>query len=418
MPPRFDILIPDVNGILRGLSAPLTEAEQLLESGTSWPSSLFSSRFDGTVVEESGYGLAIGDPDFSVRAVPGSAAPVLWHSDGEGQQALFSMFYPSGEPFQLDPQHALGKVIERLAADELTSVAAPEFEFYLHKNNAFDAMDGRQGVSDLYSVDEINRQNGFLSRLHHYAAGQQLALGNIISEYGPGQWEVNLQHTETMRAVLEGILLRRLVRVCAAEEGKQATFMAKPYGDSSGSGMHIHISLWKAGKNCFSDDEVIRQAVAGILAISAEAMAFFAPYDNSYRRLMPGSYAPCAATWGYEDRSVMVRIPRASTDKEKRLEFRLCGADVNPVLVAAALLSGIHWGISRQLTLPAEPAGDDISLPLSWRSGLDALASAKILPQYFSEEFLSNYLCVKESEWRHHRGYVSDYDKHFYGTVI
>lgn len=422
MPPRFDVLIPDTNGILRGLSAPAAAAEQLLSAGTSWPSSLFSSRFDGSVVEESGYGVSIGDPDFSILPVKDSTVPVPWHANGEGRQALFRMFYPSGEPFQLDPQHALQKVIDCLAGEGLTGILATEFEFYLHKNNAFDTPDGARGIPDLYSTDEISRQNGFLSRLHDYAVRQQLALGNVISEYGAGQWEINLKHTESMRAVLEGILLRRLVRVCAAEEGKGATFMAKPYAGSSGSGMHIHISLWKDGKNYFADETILQHAVAGVLAISAEAMAFFAPYDNSYRRFMPGSYAPCEATWGHENRSVMVRIPSAATDDEKRLEFRLCGADVNPLIVAAALLAGIHWGLSQRLSAPAEQMGGQSSgaaaLPLSWRSGLDALRSASILPRYFDENFLANYLCVKENEWRHHRGYISDYDKQFYGRVI
>ena len=93
--PRFEILIPDLNGILRGLSAPPGDADKLLAANNvSWPSSLFSSRFDGAVVEESGYGLSIGDPDFPLCAVAGSTAPVPWHNGSGGQQALYCMHRP------------------------------------------------------------------------------------------------------------------------------------------------------------------------------------------------------------------------------------------------------------------------------------------------------------------------------------
>lgn len=465
MSPRFEILLPDINGIMRGLSAPLADAAGLLEKPVSWSSSLFSSRFDGSVVEECGYGLSVGDPDFPLRAVPGSEAPIPWQQGEEdseeggeyGRQALYRMYRPGdggaggeggdeGAPFELDPQHALQAVLDIMKKDGLNSILATEFEFYLSlpddlsggqndgrnsQNNtlaspgfgsALGAPDGKAGSSDLYSLREVHRQEEFLSRVTRYAAAQNLPAGNIISEYGAGQWEVNLHHTDAMRAVLDGLLLRRLVHCTAAQCGKRATFMAKPYGESSGSGMHMHISLWKDGKNCFADEKVLRAAIAGTLAVTREAMAFFAPYDNSYRRFLPGSYAPCEASWGRENRSVAVRVPMAATDGEKRLEFRLCGADVNPILAAAALLAGIHWGISRQLAAPppheSGGAGGGDSVPLSWREALDVFAGARILPDYFDERFLANYLCVKENEWRHHRTHVSDYDRLFYGREL
>ncbi|MCH9757575.1 MAG: glutamine synthetase family protein, partial [Proteobacteria bacterium] len=337
------------------------------------------------------------------------------------RQAIYRMFRPSGEPFELDPQQALQAVLARLQQEGLSAILATEFEFYLTET-ATENPDGKKGFADLYSLDEINRQGPFLSLLTEYAAAQNISTGNIISEYGAGQWEVNLAHKEAMRAVLEGILLRRLVRAAAAQCGKRATFMAKPYGDSSGSGMHIHLSLWREGKNCFADETILLQAVAGVLAITNEAMAIFAPYDNSFRRFLPNSYAPCVANWGRENRSVAVRLPQAATDAEKRLEFRLCGADVNPILVAAVLLAGIDWGIRQQLTPPpaheSGTADGGEGVALCWRAALDNFANARILPQYFDERFLANFLCIKENEWRHQRAHISDYDRQFYGRVL
>lgn len=419
--PRFDLLIPDVNGIWRGLSAPLEESERLLRDPLTWSSSLFSSRFDGSVVEETGHGIRAGDPDFILRAVSGSEAAVPWYGGGGGKQAVYAMYRPSGEPYELDPQHVLQGVLARLAADGLDSVLATEFEFYLTERDSGEA-DGKSGFSDLYSVDEIERQAPFFDLINDYAAVQGLELGNIVSEYGAGQWEINLAHKAAARAVLDGLLLRRLVRACAGLCGKRATFLAKPYGDASGNGMHIHLSLWKDGRNCFSDERVLLQAVAGILAVIPQAMAFFAPYDNSYRRFLPDSYAPCEASWGRENRAVAVRLPLSADESGRRLEFRLSGADVNPILVAAALLAGAHWGIREGLTPPPEQTSGAVSgnapVPLTWRAALDELSQADILPHYFSGQFLSNYRCIKENEWRHHRRHVSDYDRDFYGRVI
>ena len=286
----------------------------------------------------------------------------------------------AGEPFELDPQHVLRGVIDILQKDRLNSILATEFEFYLI--NETDQPEGKSGFCDLYSISEINRQSEFINRIIEYSAAQNIPIGNIISEYGAGQWEVNLAHCEAMQAVREGVLLKRIIYAAAQQSGKRATFMAKPYSDASGSGLHIHISLWKDGKNCFADETLLLQAVAGILAITNEAAALFAPFDNSYRRFVPGNYAPYEASWGHENRSVAVRLPVADTDAEKRLEFRLCGADANPILAAAALLAGIHWGIARQLTPPVACTGSEAcrssnTVPLSWRAALDALSSAE-----------------------------------------
>lgn len=421
MSPRFEALIPDANGILRGLSAPMAEGRRLAEDGMSWSSSLFSSRFDGAVVEESGYGLAAGDPDFGLRAVPGTDAPVPWHGQGGGRQALFCMYRPDGEAFALDPQHALAAILQKMQKDGLNGILATEFEFYLTRQET-GAPDGEEGFADLYSLDEIHRQSGFFARVADYAKVQRVGVGNVIAEYGAGQWEVNLHHTHAMRAVLEGVLLRRIVRAAARQCNQNATFMAKPFAGSGGSGMHIHISVWKDGENVFADETILLRAVAGVLAIVREAMVFFAPFDNSYRRLLPGSYAPCDVSWGRENRSVAVRLPRAESDGERRLEFRLCGADVNPILAAAALLAGIHHGLTGELTPPppreAEAGGEDETVPLTWRAAIDEFAAARILPRYFSEAFLANYLCIKENEWRHHRAYISDYDTRYVGRVV
>ena len=419
--PRFEVLIPDLNGIFRGLAAPLADADSLL-AGVPWSSSLFSSRYDGAVVEETGRGLSCGDPDYPCHVVAGTQVPVPWRADT--QQAVFAMMQPNGKPYAMDPQHLLTSLVACLEQDGMTPILATEFEFYLGRDN-FNQADGQAGFSDLYSFNEIQRCAPFLDTVATAARQQGVPMGNIISEYGAGQWEINLQHTTAFRACLNGLLLRRIVRACAASCGKEATFMAKPFGGASGSGMHMHLSLWKEIKgqktNLFANEETLMNAVAGVLAVCGEGMAFFAPYDNSYRRFMPGSYAPTTANWGRENRAATVRLPNAKKHAECRLEFRLCGADVNPMLAAAVMLAGVHYGIANKLQPP--PSVDESTdaaaeFSMDWRSALNALKAAKVLPPYLGDDFLSNYLAVKESEWRHHRAHISDYDRLFYGRVI
>lgn len=413
-PERFEVLIPDLHGIFRGSLLPREDfAEEI-----SWASSVFSGRFDGSVAEECDYSFRNGDPDYPCRLHPGSDVPVPWRK--KTRQGIYFMRAPDGAPFAMDPWTVLAGVLQKFTADGITPILATEFEFYLG-NDTLQERDGRAGVADLYSVDEVARREKLLLQITAAAAAQNVPTANIVSEYAAGQWEINLRHAPAADACLHGLLLRRIVRAVAAQNGQRATFMAKPYSGASGSGMHIHLSLWKDNKNIFADDKLLQNAVAGALQICNEGMAFFAPWGNSYRRFVPGSYAPLSAGWAAENRAAAVRLPRAKTDAEKRIEFRLCGADANPVLAAAALLAGIHHGLQSESTPPPEqqgatPAG--APLPPTWRAALDALATAKILPKYISPKFIRHYAKVKESEWRHRRAYVCDYDKHFYGWVV
>lgn len=418
---RFEILISDLNGIFRGSSLPLADAPPEADApkgGIRWPASLFSSRFDGAVVEECDYSLRCGDPDYPCVMLAGTEAPVPWR--GDNRQGVFVMHRPDGAPFLMDPWHVLARVLRRFADERISPTLAIEFEFYLADETLTEA-DGQTGMSDLYSVDELARRGEFLSAVTDAAAKQGVPSGNILSEYGAGQWEVNLVHTDAASACLHGLLLRRIVRACAAAIGKRATFMAKPYSRMAGSGMHIHLSLWRDGVNLFADESVLHNAVAGALSVCGEAFAFFAPWENSYRRFMPGGYVPLTAGWAQENRAAAVRLPHADADGERRLEFRVCGADANPLLAAAALLAGAYDGMQKQTPPPPQQKGDVAAgapLPQTWRAALERLAAAEILPEYFDADFLRHYSLVKESEWRHQLAHVSDYDRLCYGRVM
>ena len=405
----FDVIIADINGIWRGLQTPIKDADDLLKSGVSWPRSLYAMRFDGGVTEETGLGIATGDPDYPCTIIDNTHVPMLWRKDG--MQAAAEMRTAEGDPFFADPRAVLAGVLARLRADGLQPVMAAELEFYLTDDHA-------SPMSELYSLDATARCEDFFDLLRRSAQAQNIALGASISEYAPSQFEVNLRHGEPMRACVEALLFRRLVRECARATGRYANFMAKPKTGCPGSGMHFHMSMQDAkGQFCFAQTDVLMAAVAGSLKTATEAMAFFAPFGNSYRRFVPEMYAPTFACWDHENRNAAIRLPRADASSAIRLELRTPGADANPYLVAAAFLAGAHYGMTRNLR-PPKPMSSAGTFPATWHAALSSFARAKILPEYVDKKFLRLYHQIKTDELRRETAHITDYDRNFYGRVL
>lgn len=414
-PPRLEVIIPDLHGMIRGLSTPLTDKDNFLTGqGLTWPHSLFTSRFDGGVSEGGARGIIHGDPDHPIHYVDGSWQPVPWQAGDE--QAVFAMSLPDGQLDLLDPRHLLAHVVQKLQQDGITAQVACEFEFYLlDKNND---LVGNAPFSDLYSLEAPANERAFLSAVSEHCQQQAIPIGNIIAEYGSGQWEINLHHTDPLTACLQGILFRRLIRCTARAHQLNATFMAKPFAAQSGSGMHMHISLWQGDKNLLADPQKLQQAVAGALAICPESTLFCAPFANSYQRFLPNNYAPIANNWGHENRNTTIRVPRDDSDNATRFELRLPGADCNPYLIAASLLAGAHWGLCNDATPPPENTPHPQALPATWHAAIESFAQATILPQYLPLEFTHNYLHVKKDEWARQRVHRVDYERNFYSRII
>jgi glutamine synthetase len=196
----------------------------------------------------------------------------------------------------------------------------------------------------------------------------------------------------------------------------------------AGSGMHIHLSLLDgAGRNIFDGDggeanPALRQAVAGLRCSMADAMLIFAPHQNSYRRFMPGSYAPMAAAWGYDNRGVALRVPETA-GPGARLEHRVSGSDANPYLLAAAVLAGVLDGIARGAD-PGEPVGlevgpdDGAPLPLSWAMAEQAFAGSDFVADWLGPEFRHVFAAIKRQERAALLARVSDVEHAAYLRVV
>jgi glutamine synthetase len=408
-----DLILPDLAGIARGKRFVADAFDAALSGGLGFSSSVYGMDSTGANVAASGMIWERGDADLPCLVDPTSLAPVPWRAGGA--QALAGLGEEDGRPHFADPRAVLKRVAARFEEQGLTPVCALEIEFYLldgrRDEKGLPRVARQQGdgeVTDcgaVYGLDPLDAQDGFLARLRDYCAAQELPAKGAISEYAPGQFEINLGHVaDPLLAADHCFLFKRAIKAAAQAEGLQATFMAKPFADRASNGLHVHISLVdRQGSNRFAADEAaLHHAIGGLQATMAEAMLLFAPNANSFRRLRPLSYAPTAPTWGHNNRTVALRIP-AGAPAARRIEHRVAGADANPYLVVAAVLAGIHHGLTERLDPGAPITGNayaevEPSLPLSWDRAIDALAAARIVPDYLGAEFCRLYRVCRAAE--------------------
>jgi glutamine synthetase len=404
-----DLILPDLAGIARGKRLRADAFERAIETGLTFASSVYGIDAGGKNVDASGLIWEEGDADRPCLIDWTTLAPAPWRAGGA--QVLAGLGAHAGGPFFADPRWILRTVAGKFQALRLRPVCALELEFYLLEESSLRRAGGvprapRDATpGQVYGLAPLDEHEAFLSRLADFCAAQDLPAKSAVSEYAPEQFEVNLGHVpDPLRAADHAFLLKRAVRAAARADRLLATFMAKPLPRQSASGMHVHVSLVdEDGANLFARDErALGHAIAGLQATMAESMLLCAPNANSYRRLRPLSYAPTAPTWGHNNRTVALRIPTGNA-ASRRIEHRVAGADANPYLVLAAVLAGIHHGLSCKLAPDAPITGnayDQVapSLPLRWDRALETFAAASVLPEYLGEKFCQLYGACRAAE--------------------
>jgi glutamine synthetase len=313
-------------------------------------------------------------------------------------------------------------VIYRFKEFDLTPVIACELEFYLvdRQRGADGALQPpaspvtgyRPWDIQVYGLRELDDFDPFFRDLYAACDVQGIPVETAISEYAPGQLELTLRHRpDALRATDEAIMYKRAVKGVAIKHGVEATFMAKPFSDIAGSGMHLHVSLAdRNGRNAFASEapegtELLKLSVGGMQALLEESMAVFAPNANSYRRFRANSYAPVAPTWGINNRTVSFRVP-AGPAPTRHIEHRVCGADANPYLAVAALLAAIHHGVKNRLDPGAPIVGNGyaqaaemgVKLPDNWFKALDLFEASALMKDYFGPDFHRVFVAVKRAE--------------------
>jgi glutamine synthetase len=419
----FEIMLPDLGGGLRGKWINRDKIHKAVAGELKLPAS--SVVFDAWGRDVEAWIAAGGDGDGFCEADVGTLARVPWITRPTGQ-VLMSMREADGSPCALDPRFVLRNILQRFAQRGLTPVLATEMEFYLlgpdsdslgrPRHTQSDRVGGQLHAGQTYGLDTMADMAPVMHAIRDACKVQQLPVDALIKEGAPSQYEINLLHcADALRACDQAVMLRRLIRGVARSHDLRATFMAKPFGDLAGNGMHVHCSvLDAAGKNVFDDGTaagtpLLRQAIAGCLASMQDCMLLFAPHLNSYRRLRRGTHAPEAPCWGYENRTVSVRVP-ADQPVATRIEHRLAGADAHPHLVVAAILAGMLHGLERALQPPPPVAGnayDQVprTLPRYWPEAVARFRTSGFVAEYFGAEFQRVFTLMKEQE-------MQEFDRH------
>lgn len=416
---RFvDLICLDIPGHFYGKRYPIEMLEKVAAgSALKLPQNCVLLGAQGGLYEIGDYCFHDGDPDAPRRLIPGTLKYVNWEKQPLGQMLISSD--GTEAPIEFEPREVLARVVERLAGKGIRPVVAFELEFYLFDKALKDGLpqfprDDLSGDADdqpNMHIERLSRFSEVLDDMTETAREQGVEATVITAELGPGQFEINFAHCEDpLQAADWSALFCRSTRGVALKHGHRASFMAKPYLQYPGSGMHIHVSLYDAaGNNLLVQDQQqpLRHAVAGCLDLLPQLMPIYAPNHNSYRRFGAMVNSASKASWGYEDRDACVRIPE-SDERNLRLEFRLPGADANPYLVLAALLVSIEQGLEARRE-PIAPLNDDrasgIDFPTDMLEAVRQMRTSAAVNAGLGEEFVMVYC---ENKRQDHLAFLHD----------
>ena len=424
---EVECILPDITGVARGKILPkdkfISEPEMRL------PEAVLLQTVTGEFPADEM--LDLTDPDMELRPDPDSLRVVPWAVDPTAQ-LIFDCFSPDGAPVETAPRNVLRRVLKLYEELGYTPVVAPEMEFYLISPNPDPDIPlippvGRTGRSEFgrrsFSIDAVNEFDPLFEEIYDYCHAQNLEVDTLIHEVGAAQMEINFLHGDALDLADQVFLFKRTVREAAFHHKMYATFMAKPMEGEPGSAMHIHQSLTdnKTGKNAFSNDdgspsELFFYFIAGLQRYLPEAMPFFAPYVNSFRRLTKYTAAPTNVEWGYDNRTVGLRVPRSSP-AGRRVENRLPGVDCNPYLVLACSLACGLLGIQQKLQPTAPMTTNAYELPFQFpvtpEESIERLRACTDIQEILGKRFVEMYIAVKESEISEYFRVISPWERKF-----
>lgn len=364
--------------------------------------------FDGSSV--SGY-ANVNSSDLVLRPIASDPLSALW--DDSMVIVPCGVYETSGQPHQCDPIHVLSRVTADVLRYGYKLVAGFELEFFLVKKEGESISPADNGgyLSSCPSDGGWHVRRECIKALNHMG----VATTTHHHEVARGQQEIGLRHGDAERTALSLMLTKHVISEISHKYGLIATFMAKPFGDMNGSGMHIHQSLWTEDmqSNLFASEKpseistIGEYYIGGLLKHAGALSAVVAPTVNSFKRLVPGFEAPTRIAWGPKNRTSMLRIPHFNgSPSAARVEFRCSDPTASPHLALAAIIAAGMDGIHLQ-TSPPESTEKDLfhektdvkSLPDSLDSALDELESSSIMHTKLGTRVLQEFLRTKRKEW-------------------
>ncbi|MBB4660550.1 glutamine synthetase family protein [Conexibacter arvalis] len=410
---------PDLNGVLRGKALSARQFADAVHRDAVGITDLIlaTDALDTPIATSTCVGPGRGAGDLLLRPDLSTLTPLPWRPSWAW--CLADVRWQDGSPCDIAPRVVCDTVLTALEATHgLRVCAAFEFEFRLHDvENGAPVTGGRS-----YSAGELGALAPFLDALRTATSACGLDLSALHTEAGPGLVEVNLAPAIGTAAADHAALLRACVEEVASQQGMRASFLAKPAVGEEGSGGHLHLSLLDRGDaNVFAGDlrageppaPPLRHAVAGLVETLAPLSAIYNPAINSYKRLVPGWFAPVTASWALDDRAVAVRLVAGADPRATHVELRRAGADANPHLVLAAAVAAIHGGLDagREPPPAATPEAPGAELPRDLATALGAFRAADELHARLGRRFCAHFAATREWELRAWQEVVTEWER-------
>jgi len=426
---EIECLISDLTGVPRGKILPRNKFSH--DYGMRMPESVISATVTGNWPENDIMSEYIIDTDKDMALLPdiSTVRMVPWAKDAVAQ-VIHDCYFDDGTPVDYAPRNLLKRVIQLYHDKGWEPVIAPEVEFYLVDKNLDPDIPlkppiGRSGRGETarqhYSIDAVNEFDSLFQDLYNYCDAMDLDLDTLIHEVGAGQMEVNFVHGNPLKLADKVFYFKRALREAALKHGMYATFMAKPMAWEPGSAMHVHQSVIdrKTKRNIFSlpngdPAPEFYWYLGGLQKFVPNAMAFFAPYVNSYRRLSRFTSAPINVKWGMDNRTVGFRIPK-SNPENRRIENRVIGSDVNPYVAYAASLACGYLGLVDRIEPTPEETGNAydsaFDLPESLNEAVRWLNECSELEELLGKRFCGIYKAVKLTEYAEFTRVISSWER-------
>ena len=426
----IECILPDQAGVARGKMMPV---QKFLAAPTmTMPISILTQTISGDYPpDDDTFQNDPGDQDIHLEPDFSTLSVVPWEDDPTAQ-ILHDANHSDGRPVEIAPRQVLRRVLELYENNGWQPVVAPEIEFYLVKPNTdpdypLEPPKGRSGrpesARQSYSIAAVNEFDDLFDDIYDFSEAQGLEIDTLIHEEGAAQMEINLRHGDPLALADQVFLFKRTIREAALRHDMYATFMAKPMEGEPGSAMHIHQSVndRETGLNIFSDGNgdptpTFFSFIGGSQKFLPAVTCILAPYVNSYRRLVRSGSAPVNTMWGYDNRTVGLRVP-LSSPAARRLENRIPSSDANPYLAIAASLACGYLGMVQGAPVDDPVTGaanaDEITLPRGLLEAVALFEECEELVEIFGSRFVETYRAIKQAEFETFMQVISPWEREY-----
>jgi len=418
----------DMHGIIKSFEINSKRIEDFLQDGEN---------FDGSSI--TGYG-AIEESDKVAVPDPSTFYVIPWRKDKNVARFFCDIYNPDGSRYEGDPRFILQRAVKKAADHGFTFNCAPELEFFILEKDSGEKAFSPSDMRGYFDYDPYDINERMRLTIAEYCDAMGIEIEVLHHEVALGQHEVDFKYGPPVETADNTNTIKMIVKTVAAQNDMTATFMPKPFAGINGSGMHVHQSLWKDGLNlCYDESDennisiILKKWIAGQLKHAKAMCAVLSSWPNSYKRLIPGYEAPVYLSWGFRNRSPLIRVPNfGGKPNAARCEIRSPDPAGNPYLQLAVLLAtGLDGVLSDDIEIPEptdknvyhfstkdlEKAGID-ALPGSLSHALREFRTSELMKEVFGEKPFRNFYWAKLEENDKYKTQVSQWERDRYITRL